>query len=203
MIGVPREPAALDRGPVMDALREIVDAAGGLEYARESLLRTVELAQQEYDQLVILPHPPTWAGVHTPRVYYEFSNAVAWTRTVKDRIEDRLRPSVRADAALWDRLKDIRRNAAGPQLEDARLLAKCGLHKFTPPYANAPATVDNGVLLYPVVDRIVNAEDFRANLMFNLGRHVVSVSEDYLAAVTRLVDGLLQVFYPPPAPPPV
>jgi hypothetical protein len=35
----------------------------------------------------------SWGG-NTAPVYYEFCNAVAWTRTVKDRYEDRLLTAV-------------------------------------------------------------------------------------------------------------
>ncbi len=35
MIGVPAELARLDRGPVMEALPEVVDAAGGVEFSRD------------------------------------------------------------------------------------------------------------------------------------------------------------------------
>ena len=104
MIGVPVAPAQLDREPVMEALREVVDAAGGVEFSRQELLRVVAAAQEEFIALCQPPFPPTWAGRNTPAVYYSFVEAVTWTRNVKDRFQDRLRPSVKADLPLRERI---------------------------------------------------------------------------------------------------
>jgi hypothetical protein len=180
----------------MEAIREVVDAAGALEYSRENLRRLVALAQQEFGALVQPPYPATWAGINTPPVYYAFSEAVAWTRTVEDRFEDRLRPAVVVDRGLWNRLKVIRRATARAQFDDARLLAKCGLHKFTPPYDNAPASVQAGILIYPVIDHVVDPNNIRANLSFAAGRQVLTVVDEYWNAIGQFVDAVLAVLYP-------
>ena len=54
-----------------------------------------------------------------------------------------------------------------------------------------------GALIYPV-PIIRNPEEFRENLR-NIppDRHVVTVVEGFWTAVSRFVDGLLDVFYPP------
>jgi len=182
----------------MEALREVVDAAGGVEFSRDELGRVVVIAQGEFTALFPPPYPATWAGRNTPPVYYSFVEAVDWTRTVRDRFQDRLRPTLQADLPLRIRVSRIYSRAAAT-FEDARLLAQCGLHKFTPPYDNAPARVENGVLLYPVTDRIVDPDDVRANLSFGAGRHVVGVVDTYWDAVRQFTDGLLDIFYPPPA----
>src|SRR5216110_723203 len=46
--GVPHEPKQGDLGPVMDAVGEIVDAAGSLEYSRVQLHRVLNVAQAEF-----------------------------------------------------------------------------------------------------------------------------------------------------------
>jgi hypothetical protein len=195
MIGVPVEPAQLDRQPVMEALPEVVDAAGGLEFSRDQLRRVVAAAQEEFAALCQPPYPPTWAGRNTPPVYYCFVDAVAWTRAVKDRFQDRLRPALEADLPLRMRVSRIYSHA-GATFEDARLLAQCGLHKFTPPHDNASARIENGVLIYPVADRIVDPDDVRANLSFGAGRQVVGVVDTYWDAVRQFIDGLLDIFHP-------
>lgn len=45
------QPQTGDRGPVMDALDAICDAAGGLEHSREAFSRVMAIAQEEFDQL--------------------------------------------------------------------------------------------------------------------------------------------------------
>ena len=194
--GVPVQPKTGNRGPVMDTLHEIVDGAGGLEYSRGAFGRIVKIAQKEFNSLCTPPYPPNWNGASTPPVYYEFCNAVAWTRTVDDRYKDRLRTALQHDPAIWKRLQRIRSEAAGTQFEDARLLAKCSLHKFTPPYSNVSAKVEGETLFYPVVDRIIDADDFRANLSYASGRHAAAVVEEYWESVSLFVEKLLDVFYP-------
>jgi hypothetical protein len=95
--GLPKEPKTGDRGPVLDALLEVTDAAGGLEYSRGQLGRAIVVAQEEFDAARegmpdLREVHSWWGGRNTSPVYYEFCNAVAWTRTVKDRYEDRLLP---------------------------------------------------------------------------------------------------------------
>jgi hypothetical protein len=199
MIGVPVEPVELDREPVMEALREVVDAAGGLEFSRDQLRRVVAAAQEEFTGLCEPPYPPAWAGRNTPPVYYCFVDAVSWTRAVKDRFQERLRAALDGDLPLRKRISRQVYSPVQATFEDARLLAQCGLHKFTPPHDNAPARVENGVLFYPVTDRIVDPDDVRANLSFGAGRHVVGVVDTYWDAVRKLTGGLLDIFYPAPA----
>ena len=196
--GLPVEPKTGDLDPVRDAVLEIVDAAAGLEYSRDQLSRVMAVAQEEYDPLrKTLPNASadSWGGRNTPAVYYEFCNAVAWTRAVKDRYTDRLCPTVKHDPALWTRLQKVR-SKVNAEFEDARLLAQCGLHKYTLPYPGAGPKVVGGNLIYRV-PRITSPEDFRANLR-NLSddRHVASVVAGFWSAVTQFVEGLLDVFYP-------
>jgi hypothetical protein len=200
MKGLPQEPKTGDRGPVMDALLEVTDAAGGLEYSRGQLGRAIIVAQEEFDAaregMPELRETHSWGGRNTPAVYYEFCNAVAWARTVKDRYEDRLLPAIQHDAELVIRLQKIRARA-NAELEDARRLAQCGLHKYTPPYPLAGAKpVEGGQLIYPV-PIITNPNDFRANLgNMPAGRHAASLVAGFWGAVNHLIDGLLDVFYP-------
>jgi hypothetical protein len=192
---LPVQPKSGDREPVMDALYEMVDAAGGLEYSREALYRVIVIAQEEFKKVCNPPYPPKWSDANTPAVYYEFCNVVAWTRTVDDRLKDQLQPALQNDLNLWRNVARIRTETAALQFEDARLLAKCSLHKFTPPYANAGATVEDSKLIYLVPDKIINSEDFRANLRFNSGRHAAALVDEYWNAVAGFIDRLLNIFY--------
>jgi len=198
--GLPAVPTTGDRGPVKDAIADIVDAAAGLEYSRIQLHRAIVIAQAEFDAarrgLPDLERASAWGGKNTPAVYYEFYNAVAWTRAVKDRYGEVLRDAVKHDPALWTTLQKIR-SGATRELEDARLLAKCSLHKFTPPYPLAgPKIADDGSLIWRVPE-IVDADDFRANLGTLMdSRHVVSIVEGFWLAVSRLVEAILDTFYP-------
>ena len=54
---LPVQPKTGDREPVMDALYEMVDAAGGLEYSRETLCRIIVIAQEEFKKVRNPPYP--------------------------------------------------------------------------------------------------------------------------------------------------
>ena len=196
----PVAPTTGDRGPVKDAVADIVDAAGGLEYSRIQLHRAIAIAQAEFDaarrDFPALEEASSWGGANTPAVYYEFYNAVAWTRAVKDRYGEVLRDAVKHDPALWTTLQKIR-SGANREFEDARLLAKCSLHRFTPPYAVAPPRIGKDGSLVWRVPEIVDADEFRANLRtMSDSRHVVSIVEGFWLAVSRFVEAILDVFYP-------
>ncbi len=198
--GLPTEPKTGDLGSVKDAVAEIVDAAGGLEHARHQVGGAMAVAQDEFDAAVKglpdLLRSDSWGGRNTPVVYYGFCSAVAWTRAVKDRYMDRLRPSVKHDSALWTTLQRVR-SRADAQFEDARLLAQCALHKYTPPYPLAGPKVGKGGILIYRVPKITDPDDFRANLSSLADdRHVASLVDEWWSAVTQFVDGLLEVFYP-------
>ena len=115
----------------------------------------------------------------------------------KDRFEERLLKSIEHDDDFKKRVQRIRQETAGPQLDDARELAGCGLHWLTPPYADHGAKVKGGKLIYPIPDRVDKKNDFRDNLRFAEGRHAEALVEEYWSAVERFIDRLLNEFYPP------
>jgi hypothetical protein len=198
--GLPVVPSEGDKGAVKEAVADIVDAAAGLEHSRAQFRRAIAVAQEEFntarDALPDLAHADVWGGRNVPAVYYEFYNTVAWTRAVKDRYHERLHPAVKHDPELWKRLQKIR-SKADDAFEDARLLAKCSLHKFTPPHTLAgPKAVKDGSLIYRIPE-VIDADDFRVNLgTISDARHVESIVVEFWSAVSRFVDELLDVFYP-------
>jgi len=195
--GLPVRPKTGDRGPVKDALLEIVDAAGALEYSRERLSRIMTIAQAEFERCskgLDFLGASSWGGTNTPAVYYEFCNAVAWTRGVKGRYEEQLRQAIAHDPELWKELQKVRSRTAQREFEEARVLAKCSLHIFTPPYSNAGAQIEGGALIYPIPE-IINPDDFRANRLV-AGRHAASLVDQFWAATEKFVDELLDVFHP-------
>ena len=200
---LPARPKIGDRGSVHAALHDLVDAGGTLEYGRGALLRTIEIAQQEWDTLSVDLNgleTENWSGLSTRAVYYDFYAAVTWTRSVRDRFEDRLKMALQHDRDFWNQLQRIRSEAAGPVFEDAGHLPNCYLHNFTPPYPNFSARVERGAITYPVVDNIAtNAQrDYPAILEhnFKLGRHAAAVVDQYWDAVSNFIDRLLDLFYP-------
>ena len=50
-MGLPKKPTTGDRGPVRDALLDVIDAAGGLEFSRGEFVRVIGIAQEEYTSL--------------------------------------------------------------------------------------------------------------------------------------------------------
>ena len=203
---LPKKPTTGDLGPVRDALLDVVDAAGGLEFSRGELLRVIGIAQEEYSSLQIrtgpaMPHYPAaphlWGGATVPAVYYAFFEAAAWTRTVIDRFEAQLKAVVQPhEPALWTSLQRIRSESGGQVLDDARTLAGVSLHRYSPPHAGCGAKVVNGKLIYPVPDTVVDRQDFRNNLRFTKDRHAEMLVEQYWQAVCIFIDRVLEVFYP-------
>ena len=164
---VPEKPA--NRGPVMDALLDLIDAGGGLEFSRGELVRVIAIAQAEYDSLQPGLGKPSemrsWGGATTPAVYFAFFEAATWTRTVKDRFEGRLKSAVQPqDCELWNALQRIRSQSVGRVFEDARSLAGTSLHWYSPPHAGFGAKIVEGKLIYPIIDSVVDHQDFRNNI---------------------------------------
>ena len=200
MATVPVKPAAGDLGAVRDALLDLIDAAGGLEFSRGELFRIMAMSQKEYSSLqsgVDQEVPRMWGGATVPAVYCAFFEAVTWTRTVKDRFEEPFRLTVQPhDRALWHALGRIRTESVGKVFEDARTLAGVSLHRYSPPYAGCGAKVVNGNLVYQVVDTVEDKQDFRNNLKFDKGREVEMLVEEYWTAVCIFIDRVLDEFYP-------
>jgi hypothetical protein len=182
---------------VKEAVAGIVDAAAGLEYSRAQLHRAITIAQEEFNPLrndsPDLAPADVWGGRNVPAVYYEFYNAVAWTRAVRDRYNEPLHQAVKHDPDLWKTLQKIR-SKANAEFEDARLLAKCSLHRFTPPHVLAgPKARADGVLIHRV-PKIRNEGAIVGRLSDD--RHIENIVAAFWSAVSRFVEELLDVFYP-------
>jgi hypothetical protein len=189
-----------DLGAVQDALLDVIDAAGGVEFSRGELLRVIEIAQEEYSSLQpktgILADVRSWSGATTPAVYYAFFETAFWTRTVLDRFKEPLKSAIQPyDGNLWNKLQRIRSISGGRVFEDARCLARVGLHRYTPPYAGSGARVVDGRLIYPIIDAVTDDQNFRNNLRFEKGRDAEMLAEEYWSAICRFVDGILDEFY--------
>ena len=62
-MGLPKKPTTGNRGPVRDALLDVIDTAGGLEFSRGEFLRVIGIDQEEYPSLLSgvassVPHYP-------------------------------------------------------------------------------------------------------------------------------------------------
>lgn len=197
---LPKQPDTGDLGAVQNALLDVIDAAGGVEFSRGELLRVIGIAQEEYyslqDNAGKLAAVRMWSGVTTPAVYCAFFETAFWTRTVIDGFEEPLRSAVQPyDDNLWNRLQRIRSESGRQEFEDARWLAGVSLHRYTPPYAGSGASVVEGGLIYPVIDAVTDHQDFRKNLRFDKGRHVEMLAEKYWGAVCQFVGRILDEFY--------
>lgn len=194
------QPASGDIGAVQNALLDLIDAAGGLEFSRGELIRIMAISQKEYSSLQTglgQEVPRMWGGATVPAVYCAFFEAVTWTRTVKDRFEEPFRLTIQPyDRVLWNALGRIRTESVGKVFEDARTLAGVSLHRYSPPYAGCGAKVVNEKLIYPVVDNVDDKQDFRNNLKFDEGRHAEMLVEEYWKAVCIFIDRILDEFYP-------
>ena len=136
-------------------------------------------------------------GATTPAVYFAFFEAATWTRTVKDRFEGRLKSAVQPqDCELWNALQRIRSQSVGRVFEDARSLAGTSLHWYSPPHAGFGAKIVEGKLIYPIIDSVVDHQDFRNNIKFDKGRHAEVVVEEYWNSTCHFIDGILDEFYP-------
>jgi len=202
--GVPAKPQTGDREPVMAAISEIIDAAGGVEYTLQVLKQNFNVAQGDYMKLCEELCNPINDYVSMPSaaiVYYDFLNLVVWMRTVDERFKHGLlkAKAVKQEIDLRDRLKGIRSRAGGEQFDDARQLADCMLHRWTPPYSGASPKVEDGRLVWPVPDQIDRKKGMRKNLSFKKRRNVIALADEYFDAVSRFVTGLLDELYPPNA----
>ncbi len=197
---LPQRPDTGDLGAVQDALLDVIDAAGGVEFSRGELLRVIEIAQQEYSSLQpktdILADVRSWGGATTPAVYCAFFETAMWTRAVIDRYQEPLRSAVQPhDLNLWNKLQRMQSESGGKVFKDARSMAGVSLHRYTPPYAGSGARVVDGRLIYPIIDEVIDDRNFRNNLRFEKRRDAEMLAEEYWSAVCRFVDRILDEFY--------
>ena len=196
---LPVQPASGDIGAVQNALLDLIDAAGGLEFSRGELFRIMAISQEEYSSLqngLDQPGPRMWCGATVPAVYCAFFEAVTWARTVIDRFQEPLKSVVQPhDPALWKSLQKIRRESGGQVFDDARTLAGVSLHRYSPPYVGCGAKVVNGKLIYQVVDTVDDKQDFRNNLKFDKGRDAEILVEEYWRVVCIFINRVLDEFY--------
>jgi hypothetical protein len=192
-------------------IREVLHAAGAIEYAVGRIELLISEAQRESDDMLaelggLGPKPEFGRYVGSsqlPQIAWEWGNLLAWTRGLEDRIrrDDRdgdlgLLPSMNPDHPATAKVRDLWRSFKSTNvLEDVRNQAALNLHAASIFHVGQPADLeDDGRVLVKVPDPVLRRVGTREELTFKQGRDILVTSKAILDAVERFVDDLLDIF---------
>jgi hypothetical protein len=191
-------------------LRDVLHAAGGVEYHAERVLAALDQSQREQDDLAEKDPTYGWQpGIeefHVPikeSLAWDYPDLLTWLRTVEERICRRVprsdarigllpaigEPELRAEV---ERLLRAFKDRDG----DERQLANYGLHAAKLPGPSTPSALlqEDGTILVPVPDPPEEPVYVFDLFTYEKGRDLRTFAIEALAATEQLIDGLLDEF---------
>jgi hypothetical protein len=189
-------------------LREVVWAAGVMEYTAEKLFERLDAAERWVDKYVDKwsvdkPEPPATRGVSTGEIMQarvELFNLLTWTRALIDRLErDRgrlgLLPSMSATHPITPRVQNLVYELRPKIVGDARRLTAFVLHSASIPYPDAGAELDDeSRIVVPIPDTPMSRVEHWQELTYEQGREIRPFVQELLSHVERFIDDLLDIF---------
>lgn len=188
-------------------LADVIEAAAGVEYTAEKIESALDRAQRWYDD-----NKTSWEravdvprGISCPEIWearYEFTNLLAWTRGLDERLR---RPAARGRRA--PELGLVPALATGHPLRGEverlhtelreylrdRRLANYVLHSSAIPYPGAGGRVTPaGEVILPVPDPPESAVYLFDQLTWQLGRDLRSFSRELLQVVDAFMTSLIE-----------
>ena len=195
-------------------LRDVVDAAGGLEAAYKRFGVAVASAQERLDKLVAKtgfskssPEPEVgwnFSDTTLEDAWYALEEMIIWARTFDDRLRhpahDRrtypdqglipaLAASPRREAIITARSRLV-----GAYLNEVRYLAQLNLHMQLTKAGSVQARVRDGQLVLRFPDRVTGWISHRWQLSYNDDRDAVAYADGLMRAVEQFMDEMLGAF---------
>jgi hypothetical protein len=191
-------------------LRDVLHAAGGVEYHAERVLAALDHTQRQQDKLAEKDPTYGWRpGIEELRVSineslaWDYPDLLTWLRTVEERICRRVPrsdlrigllpaigdPELRADV---ERLLRAFKDRVG----DERQLANYGLHAAKLPDPSSPSALlqEDGTIFVPVPDPPEEPVYVFDLFTYEKDRDLRSFAIEALAATEQLIAGLLDAF---------
>lgn len=210
-LGRPVDDSAIRHYLTRNLLRNVIHAAGAIEYTVERIQSQLADAQALVDAQVqpLQPGetpPESGRGFAHPVVEdlgYEFMNLLGWAKALEDRINDRqsrtrrgLLPSLDQRTTLARRVKELTQELRANALDSAtRDLANFADHASAIPYPHfgAKLTDDNRVFV-PIPDPPPVRVEIFDQLTYEQNRDLASFAQELLDRVATFIDDLLDAF---------
>lgn len=188
-------------------LRDVIDAAGGVEQSHVRLRGAIACAQDKYDRWsedFNVP-PDSTVGLNddaTEDAWYALEELMIWGRTLDERLRrqslDRARypagqgliPAL-AEGARRDAVVNARSRLLAAGLKEARLLAGLNLHMQSLEGGSKGARVRSGRVVLPFPDLVSARVGHRSQLTFNDNRDGLSFADKLMAAVEQFMEDLI------------
>jgi hypothetical protein len=195
-------------------LRDVVDAAGGLEAAYGRLVAAVASAQERLDKLVAEtsfsksgPEPEFGWGFSDPTLedaWYALEEMIIWARTFDQRLRRPAQDKKRyPDQGLIPALAagprreatiTARSRLVGSHLNEVRYLAGLNLHMQSTKAGSVQARVRDGQLVLRFPDRVAGWISHRWQLSYSQGRDAVAYADGLMRAVEQFMEEMLSAF---------
>jgi len=185
-------------------LSDVVDAAGGIEYANIRLHECLERAQDAHAGYSIT-HSLDDYYITDPDMeaaWYTVEELAVWARTLDERLK-RAGSKGRADQGLIPALADgPRRDAViaarsrllNGGLREARWLSGLNLHMQPTQAGFKRGKIENGRIILPFPDRLTGRVDHRWRLTYDDGRDALSFADNLMESVATFMDATLGAF---------
>jgi hypothetical protein len=185
-------------------ISDVVDAAGGAEYAHQRFCEAVDTVRETYVRWQRSFSMPEGSGLVDPSVeaaWYALEELIVWARVFDDRLRrGAVKRPYRADQGLIPALANGPRRdaviAARSRLlqggaEEARYLSNLSLHMQSSQAGSKSGTVRSGNVVLPFPDRVTDSVAHRWELTYNQGRDAASFASTIMAAIERFMDELI------------
>lgn len=199
-----REPDDPDHYVVRGLIRNVIHAAGAVEYTVEKLEAAIDADEAWLNEFAPekqpREHPVGIVGPNRDVAHYEFANLLFWLKALQERIKTKLPGHPRRDWGLlpalasgevWTaRIGDAYAALCG-QAFDGRLLANFVTHSAVVPSPYGSLELVDGRLVMPIPDppgQIVYLVD---ELRYEQGRDARDFARGALSAVETFVDAML------------
>jgi hypothetical protein len=185
-------------------LFDVVDAAGGVEYANVRLHECIERAHNTYTSLFTAhgEAPGPHYMINMEEAWYTVEELVVWARTLDDRLK-RDGGKERPDQGLIPALADGPRREAvitarsrllASGLQEARWLSGLNLHMQSTQAGSKVGRIENGQVILPFPDQITERINHRWELTYSDGRDAVSFADALMESVATFMDAMLAAF---------
>jgi hypothetical protein len=194
-------------------LRDVIEAAGGVEYAHERFRRSVNLAQERYDQSAVTgadfeagPEPEFgwWSDISLEEAWFALEEMMIWARTLDERLKhqphDRSRYKAQglipalAAGPRREAVEAARSHLRNSYLNEVRQLAALNLHMQSTENGSRLASARSGKLVMRFPDRVTEWVCHRSQLTYDTGRDAASYADGLMAAVERFMEEMFQAF---------
>lgn len=188
-------------------VRDVIDAAGGVEQAHQRLHKTMDEAHETIARWSLGVDLGEGTGIGDPSVeaaWYAVEELLVWARILGDRLKrNAVRRGYRAAQGLVpalangtrrDTIIDARARLFQGGVDEAHHLACLNLHMQSSQAGSKGGRMHSGQVILRFPDHVSARIDHRWQLTYTQGRDAMSFADGLMAAVERFMDEMILAF---------